>query len=265
MQLAAFIPDYFQLWHLPVVFFAGLVGESYATVIGSGGVLIQFVLAWLGMPLTNVIATDLAGCVGADVGIVVAAISPRVMWDKRKLLLLLTVPLFLGGVTGTFFLMHIQVVFLKYILIVGLSLLLLQVLLGKRSALQTLEELHLDVRRYPVVFVVLFILGVYANVSGVGSGTFMKLVFISMLRISMAESMGMGSIISMPASIFSFIATALAGLIVWPYCFALWVGTYIGGRYTAGYARRVPDRYLRRLLLTAVSVYLVWLLNTLWH
>ena len=36
-----------QFGHLVVVFFAGLIGEGYATVIGSGGVLIQFVLAAL--------------------------------------------------------------------------------------------------------------------------------------------------------------------------------------------------------------------------
>lgn len=36
------IPSYFELWHLPVVFLAGLIGEGYATIVGSGGVLIQF-------------------------------------------------------------------------------------------------------------------------------------------------------------------------------------------------------------------------------
>jgi uncharacterized membrane protein YfcA len=262
-MFSSYFPTYFHLWHLPAIFAAGLIGEGYATVIGSGGVLIQFVLASLGLPMTNVVATDLAGCMGADAGIIITSTSPQKVWKKKKLLFLLATPLALGGMTGTVFLIYIPAVLLKCILIAGLSLLLLHILSSKQSALRTLDDFHIDLKQAPVLFILLFILGIYGNVSGVGSGTFMKLVFISLLRVSFVDSLGIGSMISLPASLFSLIATAMAGLIVWPYCLTLWVGTFIGGRYGTKFARKVPDRYLYGLLILVVSLYLVWLLASL--
>ena len=262
-MLSPFIPPFFHLWHLPVTFLAGLVGEGYATAIGSGGVLIQFALAALGLPLANVVATDLAGCMGADAGILSVLMAPRKIWNKRKLFLQLTIPITLGGITGTFFLIHVPAKTLTYILIIGLSLLLLHLLVGKQKTLQSLDELHIGRRQYTLLFIVLFVLGVYGNISGVGSGTFMKLVFISMLRISVIESMGIGTLVTLPAALFSLGATATAGLILWPYCLTLWISTFIGARYMVGVVRKVPNSWLRGLLMGVVSLYLIWLLVSL--
>jgi uncharacterized membrane protein YfcA len=262
-SLAPFFPPYFHLWHIPATFFSGLIGEGYATVVGSGGVLIQFVLAALGMPIVNVVATDLAGCVGADVGIIVTSAPPKRVWNKRKLLLQLAVPLFLGGIAGTLFLIYVPSDLLKYILIVGLSLLLMRLFVEKRTILRALEDVHVDMKHYPLLFILLFVLGVYGNISGVGSGTFLKLVLLSILRISVVDSISVGSIITMPSSIFSFVMTALAGLIMWPYCLTLWVGTFIGGRYATKFAQKVPDHYMRWLLIFIISLYLIWLLASL--
>ncbi|HEV7424543.1 MAG TPA: hypothetical protein VGO21_05165, partial [Candidatus Paceibacterota bacterium] len=67
-----FIPVYFKIWHLPIVFMTGLIAEGYGIVIGSGSVLTQFVLLSLGMPLPVVIATDIGGCLGSGIGAVTA-------------------------------------------------------------------------------------------------------------------------------------------------------------------------------------------------
>src|SRR3989344_4934066 len=103
-----------QFGHLVVVFFAGLIGEGYATIIGSGGVLIQFVLAALGLPLAVVVATDIGGSQGAELGVIAA--SKKNIWNNRKALLLLATPLLVGGVVGTLFLIYIPVLLLKVVL-----------------------------------------------------------------------------------------------------------------------------------------------------
>jgi len=82
---ASFVPQYFQPWHIVIVFLAGLVGEGYSVVVGGGGILIQFVLASLGMPLPVVIATDIAGTLGTSAGVLSA--SPRKIWSNKKLLI----------------------------------------------------------------------------------------------------------------------------------------------------------------------------------
>ncbi len=261
--LTPFLPSYFQPWHIPAVFLAGLIGEGYSVVIGSGGVLIQFVLSSLGMPLASVIATDLAGCLGACAGIIVASPSQKKTWKKRGLLLALGIPLLAGGIVGTMCLIYISATVLKYILIAGLSLLLLQMFSGKKPVLKALEDLHFDLKKYPVLFVVLFALGVYGNVSGVGSGTFMKIALVGLLHMSVADGIFVDGIINVPPTLFSFGATAMKGLIVWPYCLTLWLGTFIGARYTTKIATRIPNRYLQGLLIVVVTLYLGWLLVSL--
>ncbi len=248
-----------QLWHLAAVFFAGLIGEGYATVIGSGGVLIQFVLAALGLPLAMVVATDIGGSHGADLGIISA--SSRSIWNNKKVLLLLATPVFIGGAIGTLFLIYIPVYALKMVLVVGLTALLVYMLIGRKAELQAFEQLHISGRQYPLIFLVMFVLGVYGNVSGVGSGTFQKFAFLSMLRISFIESLGIDSIIALPAGIFSIIVTGMSGLIVWPYFFAILAGSFIGGHFVARHIRAVPEKYLRTLLITLILLYLVYLLG----
>ncbi|MBI2355890.1 MAG: sulfite exporter TauE/SafE family protein [Candidatus Doudnabacteria bacterium] len=254
-----FLPDYFRAWHLVVVFFAGLIGEGYGTMVGGGGVVIQFVLATLGMPLASVVATDLAGSMGASIGVITA--TPKKVWSNKKLLFVLGLPLFIGGIIGTAFLIKIPVELLKYVIIAGLTLLLLYVLFSKPSLLRSLETLQISKKQHPLIFFTQILQGIYGNVSGVGSGTFERISFIALLRISVADSIGVINIIGLPTVIFSFVATAIAGFIVWPYLITLWVGTFIGGRYAAKYIRIIPDKYLRALLVVLAIIYIVYLLR----
>lgn len=256
--LQQFVPDYFELWHLPLVFLAGLIGEGYGTMVGSGGILIQFVLAALGMPLSSVVATDLAGSMGANVGVLVS--SPRSIWRNPKLLIVLALPLLLGGIVGTLFLIYIPLGLLRYIIGAGLFILLVYLFLNKAKSTQVAEQIKLQRRTYPLLFAVLSILGVYGNVSGVGVGTFMRVVFISWFRLSFVDSLGIGNIIFLPAALFSLGVTAITGLIAWPYLLTLAIGTFLGGKYATKYIRKIPNVYLRRLLIGVASVYLVYLL-----
>lgn len=260
-NLAFLIPSYFELWHLPIVFLAGLIGEGYATIVGSGGVLIQFVLAAIGLPLAVVVATDIGGSQGADLGIIAA--SSRNIWNNKKLLLLLATPVFIGGIIGTIFLIYIPVTLLKIVLIVGLALLLVWMFIGKKAELQTFESLDISMQKYPLIFLAMFVLGVYGNVSGVGVGTFQKFAFLSLLRVSFIESLGISSIVALPAGIFSIIATGISGLIAWPYFFVIMLGSFIGANFVARHVQKVPEKYLRILLVAIICLYLTYLVLSL--
>src|SRR3989338_2267847 len=132
-----FIPSYVEWWHIPVVLLAGMIGEGYAVVIGSGGLLIQFVLASCGMPLPMVIATDIGGCLGSSFG-VISAYSKNI-WSNKRLLWFLSVPFFIGGIIGTVFLTKISPVVLGYLLIIALGTLLVLMVLQRN---QKVAELH---------------------------------------------------------------------------------------------------------------------------
>ena len=253
-----FLPTYFQTWHLPVVFLAGMIGEGYAVLIGSGGILIQFVLLSLGMPLPVVIATDIAGCLGTSGGVITA--SPKHIWANKKLLWILGIPFTIGGIIGTIFLTKISAYLLTYILIIGLIILLGYMVFGKKVITQPVHEVNVKPKQVSLISGVMATLGVYTNVSGVGSGTFMKVVFSNLLRLTVADGIGISQIIFLPATIFSFILTAIVGLIAWPYLITLWVGTFIGSHLMAKQIRKIPDIYLRFMLSILTLTYLIYLI-----
>ncbi|MBI4117954.1 MAG: sulfite exporter TauE/SafE family protein [Parcubacteria group bacterium] len=255
------LPPYFEVWHLLASFLAGFIGEGYATIVGSGGVLIQFTLAAIGLPLAVVVATDIGGSQGADIGIVLA--SSRKVLSNKKLLFMLALPMFVGGVIGTAFLIYIPVVFLKAVLILGLSVLLIYVLIGKKAEMQAVENVHLSMRHYPFIFTLMFILGVYGNVSGVGVGTFSRFAYQSILRISFVEGLGLASLIALPPTLFSTVVTAFSGLIAWPHFLVIFVASFISANFMTRHIRKVPEKYLRVLLLTVVSLYLTYLIYSL--
>ncbi len=83
---------------------------------------------------------------------------------------------------------------------------------------------------------------------------------MTLLRLTVVDSLGISNVVAMPAALFSFVFTAIDGLIAWPYLFTLWLGTFIAGRYTTQFVQKIPDTYLRRLLICVVFVYIVWLI-----
>jgi uncharacterized protein len=214
-------------------------------------------LATLGLPLAVVVATDIGGSQGADLGIIAA--SSRKILQNKKTLLMLAAPVFIGGVVGTLFLIYIPVTLLKLVLIVGLSMLLVYILIGKKAEIQAFENINLSFARYSLVFLVMFVLGVYGNISGVGSGTFNRFAYLSLLRVSFVESLGLTSLIALPATLFSTVVTAMSGLIAWPYFLAIFVGSFIGANFMARHARKVPENYLRALLIVVIVLYLAYL------
>ncbi len=258
MDIISFLPSYFEWWHLPLVLLAGMIGEGYAVVVGGGGVLIQFVLLSLGMPLPVVIATDIGGCLGSSFG-VISAYSKNI-WSNKHLLWFLTVPFFIGSIIGTLFLTKISPVVLGYLLIIALGALLLLMLFQKNKTTQNLAELNINKKQYPVLASIMLGLGTYSNVSGVGSGTFIKIAYTSLLRMKVTDSIGVSNIVYLPATIFSLIFTGIAGLLAWPYLVTLWVGTFIGSHYVAKYAQKIPESYLRKLLMVLCFLYLLFLI-----
>lgn len=256
--LSSLIPSYFHWWHIPIVFLAGMVGEGYAVVIGSGGILIQFALASLGMPLPSVIATDLAGCFGANAGVLTA--YPRSIWENKRLLITLGTPFFLGGIIGTIFLTRISPVLLQYLLIIALAAILAYMLLARKKETRSSRHVQIRTAHYPVIGSAFFGLGVYTNVSGIGYGTFLKIILNGLMGIDANESIGISNIIDLPLLVFSFIVTAIAGLIAWPYLITLWISTYIGANYVARYIQKVPEAALRKMLVIIASIYLFYLI-----
>lgn len=247
-------PDGFAWWHLPVVFLAGLIGESYGALIGGGSIVIQGVLVFLGFPLRAVIATDIAGAIGTEAGILREAW--RDVLARKRLVLLILVPSVIGGVLGTILLLRIPQETITLLVVAAVLFLLIHIYVGRHQPMTRIAPI-------PFVFAAFLLLGAYSNLVSIGEGTFGKLAVASLLGLTFVQSHGLKTMATLPLRIWSLTATAFSGLILWPYLLTLLVANYLAGLYATRWARKVPERHMRAALIVVAVVFVLYLLTTL--
>ncbi|MYB39774.1 sulfite exporter TauE/SafE family protein [Candidatus Saccharibacteria bacterium] len=248
------IPDSFQLWHLPLLFFASLLGESFGTVVGGGSLITQPALLATGLPLNAAIATDNAGQLGAEAGILSETRDDiRKRW---KLAIFLFIPLALGGLLGTWSLVNASAGLIKPIVIGAVSVLLIYNLFFRHK----LQRLRLRKRRYLVMFAFLFVLGVYDNFIGIGEGTFLRFGAMVILGLSFMQIHGLRVAATIPIRFYALVVTGLAGLMAWIYLPFLWLGGFLAGRYVTKYLKQVPEKYIRPSMAVMALAFIAYLL-----
>lgn len=257
MDLTFFIPSYFEWWHVPLVFLTGLFAEGYGAIVGGGSILTQFVLVSLGMPLNSVVATDIAAVIATDLGIFVE-VKGRVL-KQKKLLILLGLSLFIGGVFGTYLLSNIEVEMIKNTMVVALIFLLVYYLWNHKK-FKEVKTPHITLGKGFLLFGFMLLLGLYSNLISMGEGTFAKLAMIVIFGMSFVGSHGIKSLAILPTRVYSFVVTVTLGLIAWPYLLTLWVSNFLAGKYATKFIKKIPEVYLRRVLLCVVCAYLLLLL-----
>ena len=249
---------HFELWHLPIVFLAGLVAEFYGCMIGGGSILIQAVLLALGLPIQNVIATDTVGVIGSDLG---AMKETRQDIKKHwKMVCWMSLPLLVGGVIGSHLLIHTSPVIIKNIIIVLMVFLLIYYAISRQKKNSHIHQSPIHIMKY--IFLVIFLLsiGVYNNFIGVGEGVFMRIAMMTMLSLPLIGVLGLKMAAMLPARIYALVITSLNGLLFFPYLITLWISTFIAGVYSIRFAKKVPEKYLRRFLIIAAIIYLGYLI-----
>ncbi|MDC0506100.1 sulfite exporter TauE/SafE family protein [Candidatus Gracilibacteria bacterium] len=246
----------FELWHIPVIFLAGLMGEFYGAIIGGGSIVMQGVMLYLGLTLQSAIAIDNAAAIGTQVGIIKE--SKENIKKNWKLIVYMFFPIAIGGVIGTHFLIHINPDIIKNIMIVVISLLLIQLIFFPKRKKSNQEKTSIGT--YILLAIFLFILGIYNNFIGVAEGTFSKIALMSLLGFSFIGTMGVKTTAILPIRIYSLVVTMMSGLIFLPYLIVLLVATFIAGVYGVRFAKKIPEKYLKRFLIIVTITYLIYLL-----
>ena len=250
----SFLPAYFHLWNIPFIFMAGLVGESFGALVGGGSIVTMPALLLIGLPLQSAIATDNAGSLGTEAGIL-SETYQKVIANK-KLVLLMAVPLTLGGIIGTWLLLTVSGTIIKYLMASTIAFIVGHSYLSKNKP----DPKAISKSSYALLMAFLFLIGLYSNFMAAGEGTFSRIGIMSILGLSFIQSQGLKATATMPSRIYSLIVTGLAGLIVWPYLLTFWCSNFIAGKYATKFVKRVPDKHLK-LALTVVSIgFIIYLL-----
>ena len=220
----------------------GFVAEAYGTLFGGGSILTIPMLTALGMPLQTAVAMDNAAALGTEAGIL--SETHEQVKQNRQLIAWMFIPLALGGVIGTSLLLSASVDLIKYIMILAVAYLLIHTYFIKPR----LQPHAFDKWKYPLLFIVMFVIGLYNNFIGVGEGTFSKIALMSILGLTFVASHGVKTIAMVPIRVYSLVITAFAGLIIWPYLLTLWLATFMAGKYATKSIKNIPERYLKTAL-----------------
>jgi uncharacterized protein len=249
-----FFPSYFEWWHLPLLFVAGLIGESFGALIGGGSIVTLPALLFTGAPIQSAIAMNNSAALGTEAGILTET------WQKvinhKKLVFVMSIPLILGGILGTWLLLNVTASIIKY-LVVGAVIV---ILINAYAPLKKPELSSVSKSRYAALIVFLFITGVYTNFIAAGEGTFSKIGLMSILGLSFIQSQGIKSTATMLPRIYSLVITAVAGLIIWPYLLTKWCSNFLAGKYATKFAKKVPDSVMKAALTVMSIAFIMYLL-----
>jgi uncharacterized protein len=251
--LHTFLPPHFHWWYIPLLFFAGLIGESYGSLVGGGSLITQPALLLVGLPLQAVLAIDTAAPIGTEAGIISGTYEKIV--KNKKLVLLMTIPKILGGIIGTYLLLTVSPGIIKYAMAASVFLILLNSFLSRKNS-----AVHIGKAHYALMYISLFVIAIYTNFIGLGEGTFGKLALMFTLGLTFTESQGLGSASKWPARFYSLVVTSLAGLIVWPYLLTMWCSNFIAGKYATKFSKKVPEKFMRPLMVVVSVAFVVYLL-----
>lgn len=233
-----------------MLFIAALIGESFGALIGGGSLVTMPAILFTGTPLTSAIAIDNGAAIGTEAGIF--SETRKKVLARKKLLVLMAVPLTLGGVIGTWLLLNVPGDVIKYLMAGTIILIVVHAYLSRNKP----KKKVIGVSNYVFLVLFLFVIGIYSNFMAAGEGAFSRMGIMAIVGLTFLQSQGIKATATMPSRIYSLIVTAFAGLIVWPYMLALWAGGFLAGKYSTRAVKHVPDR-LMKIALTVVSILFV--------
>lgn len=207
----------------------------------------------IGVPLKSTLAIDAAAPLATEAGIV--SETHQNIFKNKKLVLLMMVPMLLGGIIGTWLLLHVSPKVIKYVMVASIFLILGHAFLSNKKPTD-----HVSRTNYVLLIIFQFIISIYTIFIGLGEGTFGRLAFMFTLGLSFVASQGIGAAAKMPARAYSLVITAYSGLIIWPYLLTFWCSNFIAGKYATKFVKKVPDKYMRTAMIAISLVFAAYLL-----
>ena len=240
------------------LFFAGAVGGAINAVAGGGSFVAFPALLFTGVPPVPANATN---TLALWVGTTASGGAYRMKLDiPRRVMIPLIVTSVIGGVAGALLLIKTPAqTFLKVLpwLMLGATLLFA---FGKRLTGRISAGMSGETSRTSMIGATIFELAValYGGYFGGGMGI-LNLAMLSALGMTDIHAMNklkviLGSIINGVAAV-AFIAT---GFILWPQAGVMTVGAIVGGYGAAHYAQKLPQSWIRGLVIavgTFMTIY----------
>lgn len=264
--------DLLDLWREALILFAGLWAGTINTIVGSGSLVTFPVLVALGYAPVNAVISNAMGLVAGGFS---GAWGYRREARKMTWTLLRLVPVSLiGGLIGAFLLLHLPESVFGYVAPVLIVLALLLVIFQPRlsawvkgrSATQIINPDDVDrLKLPPVLYVLVFLIGVYGGYFTAAQGILLMAVFGIFLHSTLQQSNAVKVILSLVVNLVAAASYLIFAFerINWMVVLLIAIGSLIGGFIGAKVGRRLSPGWLRLVIVVLGLMALVNMLAKL--
>ncbi len=240
-----------MFWKLILVYFVGLVGSSFGTLVGGAGIIVVPTLIFLGLPSQMAIATSQFGGSGS-------AIFGLYEFHRKKLVnvklgLFLGITAVVGSFIGANLVLRVNHATLR-IFIAGATLLILSIFVIKPQ--MGIQESHKKPNRFRYVtgLFFAFFLGVYGGFYGVSLGTFMSYLLILGFGQTFLESAATRKIIGLLLILVALAVFIAHKAVDYSLGIALFLGSGTGSYLGAHFSDRIGNVWIKRLFFVVAGI-----------
>ncbi len=230
-----------EIWHIPVVFIAGVIAGLINTLAGGGSLLSLPILIFLGLPTAVANGTNRIALI-AQCAFAVAGFKKKGVSDF-KLSLLLSLPAISGAVIGSLIAIDISDILFKRILAV-IMLLVLGIILWHPH--QNVGSSRRSGRSHLIItMIVFFFIGIYGGFIQVGVGFIIIAALTMITRLNLVETNSHKVFIVGVYLVFSLIVFAFNDKVCWDIGLCLAAGMGLGGWMGSHWAVTGGERWIR--------------------
>jgi uncharacterized membrane protein YfcA len=240
-----------DIFSLVIIFLVGLISNSFGTLVGGGNLITTPALIFLGLPPNVAIGTNRFGANGL-------IISGLYVFNKKGIInyrigLTMCIPTLLGSVLGANLVLQFNVVTLRYAIAIITIVFLFFTLLKPEIGIEKTKHV-IKKHEYLIGAVLSFFIGIYAGFYGGATGTFVSYVLILLYGQTFLESAATRKTITVLPSLLATTVFAFAGVIMYSFGIALFVGNFIGSYIGAHYSDRIGNVWIKRLFFGIVFI-----------
>ncbi len=234
-----------------LIYFVGLVGSSFGTLVGGSGLIVVPTLIFLGLSPQSAIATSQFGGAGS-------AIFGLYEFNRKKLLdvklgSILAVTAILGAVVGANWVLRVNQSQLRLFVAAATVVILLVFLIKPQAGLQPSSKKR-SKKRYAVGLPISFFLGVYGGFYGVNLGTFLSYLLILVFGQTFLESAATRKIVGLLLILAAIVVFATHHVIDYRYGAFLFAGSGTGSYLGAHFSDRIGNLWVKRLFIVVVLI-----------
>ncbi len=238
------------------IFIIGFAASLFGGLVsGTTSLIAISSLLTIGIPAHGVLAIYRVGLLGLHLGALREYVkAKKVIWGMVVPLSLIAVA---GAAIGSNIVINIDETLLRRIIGIIIPLFILVTLINSR--LGVVEE-EVSLLRKRTGYAAFLLTAIWTTSFAVGAGIFFVYTYMHFFGATLLQTKGTNRIPSALLDMTAIIVFALSGLINWKFALIFLAGMTVGGLLSAKIAIRIGDKWLRWILLVAITFLSVRLL-----